>query len=113
MLTTQVQYPSSITEYTAVLMTPRWCFHPSLMELRASTARKDARGYPMPNTGGRAAVYKLEREVAPGKVVATAVKVFKYENVERARRYQAISDHLARRPSPYLVDFRYVPEGIR
>src|SRR5881275_62146 len=100
-----IAYPS-VQEYSEALQNPRKCFRTP--ELQQSAPDVDARGLPMPRTGGAAAVFKLENGAT-----ATALKVFKFGLPQREQRYRAISDHLKTFSSRYLIDFGYEDEGIR
>lgn len=103
--TTLIEYPR-VFEYVEALQHPDRCFRDPA--LRAAAPDTDGRGDPLPRTGGHAAVFKLVRGPT-----ATAVKVFKNPRADRQARYKAVSEHLARQPSPYLVGFRYDPQGVR
>src|SRR5947208_8068587 len=100
-----IEYPS-VSDYVDALQHPRKCFR--LPELQAGAPELDARRLPCPQTGGAAAVFKLDVAGA-----SFALKVFKFELPHRQQRYQAISDHLRQVASRYLVGFTYVPDGIR
>src|SRR5262245_2282390 len=98
-------YPS-VVEYCEALQHPRKCFRDA--ELQQSVPQKDARGLPMPRTGGAAAVFELKKGG-----VACALKVFKFPLPRREQRYKVISDHLKTFSSRHLVDFAYEDQGIR
>jgi predicted Ser/Thr protein kinase len=98
-------YPR-IFEYAEALQHPGHCFRDP--ELKACTTENDARGDPLPRTGGNAAVFKLINGTN-----AIAVKVFKQGHDERERRYRILSEYLSVLRLKHLVGFRYQQEGIR
>lgn len=100
-----VEYPR-VYQYAEALQHPRHCFRDAV--LQAAVPEADARGDPLPRTGGHAAVFRLVGSAGP-----VATKVFKNHNGERQRRYRAVAEHLARLRSPYLVGFHYHQDGIR
>src|SRR3954470_6886311 len=97
-----IAYPS-VQEYCDALQNPKKCFRTP--ELQQSAPDLDARGLPMPRTGGAAAGFKLE-----SGATATALKVFKFGISQREQRYRAISDYLRTFSSRYLVEFAYEDE---
>jgi hypothetical protein len=76
--------------------------------LRAGTVEVDGvLGLPKPRSGQMASVYKLFDGAK-----TWAVRCFNFASAERAERYRAISDFLARSPNRYTVEFAYLPDGI-
>jgi hypothetical protein len=67
-------------------------------------------GVPMPYAGNFADVYKVH---CPTTGNTWAVKFFKREVRDLRERYRAISEHLAAAKLPFMVDFRYLEEGVR
>jgi hypothetical protein len=76
--------------------------------LRAGTVEVDSvLGLPKPRSGQMASVYKVFDGTK-----TWAVRCFNFALAERAARYGAISDFLARSPNRYTVEFAYLPDGI-
>jgi hypothetical protein len=95
------------TEYNEAIQIPRHCF--SDPELQGGLVVEDALGVPRPYSGNFADVYQVR---GPGGQ-AWAVKCFTREVPGLQARYQAISNHLAGGSPPFMVNFRYLPEGMR
>lgn len=94
-------------DYNEAVQNPRLCFADP--ELQQGHAALSPIGLPWPRSGNSADVYKL---VCPNHQT-WAVKCFTREVRGLRERYQAISDHLRRRPMPFMVEFRYLEQGIR
>jgi hypothetical protein len=98
------------TEYNEAIQNPRTSFGDA--ELQAGEPTLSPLGMPMPIAGNFAAVYKVH---CPATQQDWAVKCFtkKRELKVFERRYRAISDHLERAKLGFMVDFRYLEQGIR
>ncbi len=94
------------TDYNAAVQNPHVCFRDA--DLRRSRPVTDPFGLPRPHGGNFADVYQLQGPDGQ----AWAVKCFTHEVHGLHARYQAVSDGLRRRPLPFMVDFRYLDEGI-
>jgi hypothetical protein len=92
-------------KYAEALQDPPSAFHDP--ELQAGIVDADALGLPRPRSGQMASVYK----VFAGRKT-WAVRCFNFQSDERAERYRAISDFLARSVNRYTVGFAYFPDGI-
>jgi len=79
-------------------------------ELQAGEAELNPLGLPMPYSGNFADVYKVH---CPQTGNTWAVKFFKREVRDLHHRYSAISGHLSQVQLPFMVDFRYLEEGVR
>jgi hypothetical protein len=77
-------------------------------DLRQGRAAANALGLPMPCSGNFADVYHLS---CPGG--EWAVKCFTRQVPGLRERYAAISEHLQRAGPAFMVDFEYLPDGIR
>jgi hypothetical protein len=95
------------TDYNGAIQCPPVCFCDP--DLRQGQAEGDLFGLPRPHSGNFADVYQVRSPDGQ----AWAVKCFTREVPGRQERYAAISDHLASQSRPFIVDFRYLPEGIR
>ena len=93
-------------DYIMALQDPRSAFlDPAL---QAGTVECDSvLDLPKPRSGQMASVYK----VFDGPRT-WAVRCFNFASGQRAMRYRAISNFLARNANRYTVDFAYVPAGI-
>ena len=79
-------------------------------ELRAGRPALNPLGLPMIWSGNFADVYKIH-DAKSGN--AWALKCFTRKVPGQADRYQHISTHLQRARLPFMVDFRYLDQGIR
>ena len=79
-------------------------------ELRAGQLTKTPLGLPMVWSGGFADVYKIHN-ASTGS--SWALKCFTKKVEGQAGRYEHISAHLSRARLPFMVDFRYLHQGIR
>jgi hypothetical protein len=95
------------TEYNEAVQSPQVCFADD--ELRKGQPVTNALGLPVPCAGNFALVYQITG--ASGQ--SWAVKCFTREAPARQQRYQAISEHLRQAALPFMVDFRYLEQGIR
>lgn len=94
-------------DYNEAIQDPRGNFRDA--ELRAGEAVTNALGIPMPRSGNFADVY----EVRCPSGVRWAVKCFTREVHGLRERYAEISNYLRQVNLPFMVDFRYLEEGIR
>ncbi len=93
-------------EYVEALQAPQRAFSdPALREAHIVTNRF---GLPRPISGNFATVFEVETE--GGKA---AVRCFMREVTNQQERYAAIAAHLKQRSLPFMVNFEYLPEGIR
>jgi hypothetical protein len=95
------------TDYNEAVQTPRLCFKDP--ELQAGEVVVDALDMPLPYSGNFADVYQIRGPNGQ----AWAVKCFTREVSSLQSRYQAISHHLKQGSPPFMVQFRYLTEGIR
>ncbi|MFN8564956.1 MAG: hypothetical protein U0703_25780 [Anaerolineae bacterium] len=65
-------------------------------------------GLPRPISGNFATVFEVETDNCKW-----AVRCFLREVTTQQQRYAAISAHLRQHPLPFMVNFEYLPEGIR
>ncbi len=93
-------------EYVEALQAPQRAFSdPSLRDAQVVVNRF---GLPRPISGNFATVFEVETE--RGK---SAVRCFMREVTNQQERYAAIAAHLKQRSLPFMVNFEYLPEGIR
>src|SRR4051794_24088872 len=95
------------TDYNEAVQSPALCFADA--ELRQGQAEGDLFGLPRPYSGNFANVYRL---LCPGGQ-SWAVKCFTREVPRLHDRYHAVSEHLRRAHRPFMVDYRYLDQGIR
>ncbi len=95
------------TDYNAAIQMPALCFADA--ELRQGQVAGDLFGLPRPCSGGFADVYQVQ---GSGNQ-SWAVKCFTRQVHDLQGRYQAISDHLVHHQRAFMVDFRYLEQGIR
>ncbi len=95
------------TDYNAAVQNPAVCF--SDADLRQGQAVGDLFGLPRPHSGNFADVYQVQ---GPNNQ-SWAVKCFTREVHGLHGRYQAISEHLQQFQRSFMVDFRYLEQGIR
>jgi hypothetical protein len=100
-----MSWPSA-TDYNAAVQNPQVCFRDA--DLRAGQAVGDLFGLPRPHSGNFADVYQVRGADGQG----WAVKCFTRPVSGLRQRYQAISDHLRHAQRAFMVDFRYLEEGI-
>ncbi len=99
------QFPSG-ANYVEALQNTTACFeHP---ELRGGAPELTRLGLPKPISGQFASVFA----VTSVSGYQHAVKCFTREVPDQARRYRAISDHLASVDRPWKVGFEYLAKGI-
>lgn len=100
-------WPQS-TDYNLAIQNPHLCFEDA--ELRACTAASNdpVLGLPTPRAGNFADVYQM---VHPSGR-SWAVKCFTREVDDLHDRYAAISDYLARNRRSFIIEFRYLDQGI-
>lgn len=92
-------------EYNQAIQNPRIAFRDP--ELRGGTCYANRFGVPVPWSGQNAAVYKI---LSGAK--AWAVKCFTHEVSDHQVRYSRISEHLTKTQLRYMVDFKFLGEGI-
>jgi hypothetical protein len=96
----------SLGDYSAAIQNPRNCFaDPELAGGRISTNQL---GLPKMASGNFAVVYQLQ---SSSRVLA--VRCFSRPVTNQQQRYEALSQHLHDFWLPSLVDFGYLPHGIR
>jgi hypothetical protein len=100
----RTEWPTQ-AKYVEALQDPPGAF--SDPDLQAGIVDANALGLPRPRSGQMASVYK----VFDGRKT-WAVRCFNFRSDERAERYRAISDFLARSVNRYTVGFAYLPAGI-
>jgi hypothetical protein len=79
-------------------------------DLRQGGAVTNALGLPLPCSGNFADVYEVR---CPGAGKRWAVKCFTRQVPGLRERYAAIGEHLQRAALGFMVDFQYLPDGIR
>lgn len=94
------------SDYVEALQNTTVCFTDT--DLRGASLRMTSLGRPKPISGNFASVFELTSPAGD----RYAVKCFTREVPDQARRYQAISDHLATVRHPWKVGFEYVTHGI-
>jgi pimeloyl-ACP methyl ester carboxylesterase len=94
-------------DYNEAIQNPQLCFADP--ELRLGQPALNPLGLPWPRSGSSADVYKI---VCP-RDQTWAVKCFTREVRGLRERYQAVSDFLARRRMPFMVEVHYLEQGIR
>ncbi len=100
-----IAWPSP-SDYSTAIQNPRHCF--SDAELRAGSVAANRLGLPLGASGNFAVVYRVE-----GPARAFAVRCFIRTVTDQQQRYDALSRYLRGFRLPALVDFAYLPEGIR
>jgi hypothetical protein len=93
-------------DYNEAIQNPRIAFDDT--DLQTGQVESYPTGIPKARSGNFAAVYKMFSNGTP-----YAVKCFRYDNPEYARRYPAIAAYLTSHPLSCFVAFRYVTRGIR
>src|ERR1022692_2744020 len=93
-------------DYNEAIQNPRVAFADS--ELQSGQTELNPMSLPKARSGNFATVYKV---VTNGGT--WAVRCFRYDNPEHNSRYLAIASHLNENLLPYMVGFRYIPQGIR
>ncbi len=94
------------TDYNAAVQNPRLCFRDD--DLRSGQVVGDLFGLPRPHSGNFADVYQVQG----ADQQSWAVKCFTRPVAGLHQRYQAISDHLRQTQRAFMVEFRYLEEGI-
>jgi hypothetical protein len=105
MRATHTPWPAQ-ADYIEALQDPASAFFDPALQ-NGTVELDDVLGLPKPRSGQMASVYK----VFDGRKT-WAVRCFNFASAERADRYRAISDFLARSSNRYTVDFAYLPDGI-
>lgn len=93
-------------EYVEALQNPQQAF--SDPDLRAGQVTTTKLGLPRPISGNFATVFEVKRGEA-----RWAVRCFLREVTNQQQRYAAIAAHLKLHALPCMVNFEYLPEGIR
>lgn len=94
------------SQYVEALQNTKLCFTDA--DLCGAKPRMTSLGQPKPISGNFASVFELTSP-AGGRY---AVKCFTRDVPDQARRYQAISDHLATVRHSWKVGFEYVTQGV-
>jgi hypothetical protein len=94
------------TDYNAAVQNPQVSFRDD--DLRQGQAAGDLFGLPRPHAGNFADVYQIQG----ADNQSWAVKCFTRPVANLHQRYQAISDHLHQTQRAFMVEFRYLEEGI-
>jgi hypothetical protein len=93
-------------EYNVAVQNPKIAF--SDIDLKASLVEETPLGLPKPYSGGFTITYKLSNSQ-----YGWAVRCFHRDIQDLQKRYQAIGNFLAKTPSQYFVDAKYLSEGIK
>lgn len=96
----------TMTDYQEAIQNPHLCFNDS--DLKHGSPEPDLLGLPRPVTGGFASVYQMN---CNGRKYA--VRCFLRQYPDRERRYTIISSHLKKAGLPFMVDFEFLPQGIK
>ena len=94
------------TDYNAAVQNPQVCFRDD--DLRQGQVAGDLFGLPRPHSGNFADVYQIQ--AADNQ--SWAVKCFTRPVAGLHQRYQAISDHLHATQRAFMVEFRFLEEGV-
>jgi hypothetical protein len=94
-------------DYNEAIQNPKTSFGDP--ELRGGEVVRNAVGIPLPRSGNFADVYEFHG--VSGK--RWAIKCFTREVPGLHGRYTVISKHLAQVKLPFMVDFEYLPKGMR
>lgn len=93
-------------EYNVAVQNPRIAFTDT--DLKSSSVEETPLGLPKPYSGGFTITYKLSNHQK-----GWAVRCFHRDIQDLQRRYQAIGNFLAKTPSQYFVEAKYLAEGIK
>lgn len=93
-------------EYNVAVQNPRIAF--TDIDLKASSVEETPLGLPKPYSGGFTITYKLSNHQK-----GWAVRCFHRDIQDLQKRYQAIGNFLAKTPSQYFVEAKYLSEGIK
>ncbi|MEI8291172.1 MAG: hypothetical protein WCH99_17025 [Verrucomicrobiota bacterium] len=93
-------------DYNEAVQNPRFAFVDT--DLRSGQPELTALGLPRPISGNFACVYKIQTGSE-----RWAARCFISEVSDQQRRYEAISEYLAKARLPYTVPFTYMPAGIK
>lgn len=96
----------NVSEYQDAVLNSKLNFDEP--ELKAGEPELDGQGFPRPRTGQFACVFRI----ASGQR-DWAVKCFTQEVKDLQERYAAIDEYISPLKLPYMVDFDYLPKGIR
>lgn len=96
----------SPSDYQDAVQNPRLCF--DAPELKEAEVARGRLGLPRVASGNFASVYELRSPKG-----RWAVRCFLRPVSDQERRYHAISEYLNANPLRWLVDFDYLPRGIR
>jgi hypothetical protein len=92
-------------DYSEAVQNPPLTF--SDVELKKGQVNVDKNGLPIPCSGAFAVVFKVK--ILPQ---SWAIKCFTSEILDQQRRYEAISNYLAKVALPYTVPFTFMQNGI-
>lgn len=95
----------TVIDYQDAIQNPRRCF--SDPELKSGSPTLDMQGLPKPSSGNFASVYRIN---CGGSIYA--VKCFLRHIPDQQQRYSEISNHLDRIRLPYMVNFKFIVQGI-
>lgn len=101
----RVAWPNP-NEYVEAIQYPQQAFADP--DLRGGKVVTNRLGLPRPISGNFATVFEVETGD-----YKWAVRCFLREVTNQQQRYAAISAHLGQHPLPFMVNFEYLPEGIR
>jgi len=93
------------SDYNDAIQSPTGCFADP--DLKRGTVQLDRLGLPQASSGMFASVYDVSTPTG-----RWAVKCFLTSIDDQRFRYDAISKHLASAQLPFMVHFRYLPDGI-
>jgi hypothetical protein len=93
-------------DYSEAVQSPRTAFQER--ELQQGSPELNHLGLPRPRSGSFATVYKILSGTRNW-----AVRCFLYPVSDQQERYEEISRHLATIRLPYLVQFSFLPQGMR
>src|SRR5579871_6838619 len=95
-------------EYVEAIQHPQQAF--SDPDLQGGSIITNRLGLPRPISGNFATVFELDSE---DQNCRWAVRCFLREVTNQQERYAAISAHLKQYALPFMVNFEYLPQGIR
>ena len=93
-------------DYQEAIQHPDLCFNDP--ELKFGVPQTDRWGLPRPVSGAFASVYRVDY-----RGQKHAVRCFLRDVPDIERRYALISDYLSKARLPYMVEFKYLKQGIR
>jgi hypothetical protein len=93
-------------QYNEAVQNPAVSFFDA--DLKASKVETDSLGLPKPYSGGFMLTFKLQHASDNW-----AVRCMIRDNPGLQQRYQSISDFFSRQSSPYFIDAKFLPNGIK